>query len=56
MLISNSFEMKNILYKQNNILTLFLIFILLIFSTSCELDEEPIFLDDSIYDSVTTAE
>ena len=56
MLISNSFEMKNILYKQNNILTLFLFFILLIFSTSCELDEEPIFLDDSIYDSVTTAE
>ena len=28
----------------------------MIFATSCELDEEPIFLDDSIYDSVTTAE
>ena len=51
MLISKSFKMKNILIKQNNILKLFLSFVVVIFATSCELDEEPIFLDDSIYDS-----
>ena len=56
MLISKSFKMKKILIKQKNILKLYLAFVVVVFTTSCELDEEPIFLDASIYDSVTTAE
>ena len=49
--------MKSILIQtKQNFKIIFIHLLLVIFATSCELDEEPIFLDDSIYDSVTTAE